>query len=272
MQVRDCVIGPMGSKRHRMAARGAHIVAVALIAVYVAAHASCSRGVSKHYRAGETLYVLADRGLALREAPGTDAKVLSTAARGASVVVESVPFFQRARREGTVRGYWVAVRVDGRRGYLFDAFLCRVPPYRAGEGRDAFLTRAFGAHTTEERENDETTTVERRYANGVRVVITRSGIDCVEKVEYLVPAIRIETAFHLFRPLLSGLGSIDAFPDRTQVLDLSNDRDGSEQLNIVVRTDGEEVRGVEFMPDGIAYTCAIARHGDGVRVEECFND
>jgi hypothetical protein len=81
----------------------------------------------RQYSLGQTLNVLAAKGLNLRDKPHGD-KVLRALPYGSQVVVAEKPNQDYPFESDGIKGYWVKVRVgESTFGYVFDGFLSALP-------------------------------------------------------------------------------------------------------------------------------------------------
>ena len=106
-----------------------HLTIVSLFAVLaIQALGQTIPPFSNYYSPGTKLYVYAEAGLSLRQAPSPTATVLMVVKFGETVQVltdtgPKVPFISTG-----VTGHWVKVNYGGKTGYQFDGFLSRYPP------------------------------------------------------------------------------------------------------------------------------------------------
>lgn len=118
----------------------------------------------RYYNEGDTLYVWAQSGLVLRDAPELKSKKITSLQFGTIVVpkthketvgievfIEVIPtcIYEGQNFSGyKIPGNWVQVSANGKTGYIFDGFLSKYPPANSQEQEewkiDSYLTRVFG--------------------------------------------------------------------------------------------------------------------------------
>lgn len=118
----------------------------------------------RYYNDGDTLFVWAQSGLILRDAPDLKSKKIAALPFGTIVVPKiykqtdgvemSIEVISSCIYEGQnyygykIPGNWVQVSANGKTGYVFDGFLSKYPPPNNQEQFewkiDSYLTRVFG--------------------------------------------------------------------------------------------------------------------------------
>ena len=122
------------------------------------------------HRAGDDTgvhYVWRDRGLVLRDAPGTGGKPLAKVAYADTVRTHSHDSVGRPVRLDGIKGRYLNVEVNGRSGFLFDAFLGRIAPPVTCESFANYLNEIDRTVELVERRTSTGTTL---YANGITVI------------------------------------------------------------------------------------------------------
>ena len=81
------------------------------------------------YSIGDTMYVYAFDGLNLREQPNVNSKVIGKLEFGEKVQVANMPKIghENEVKIGTTKGYWVTIKQNEKTGYVFDAYLSKLP-------------------------------------------------------------------------------------------------------------------------------------------------
>lgn len=78
------------------------------------------------YKVGDTLYVMAQSGLNLRDKPSKNGRFLQNISFGSSVLVRQTTY--KEYEVDFIPGFWVKAIADDREGYLFDGYLSSYPP------------------------------------------------------------------------------------------------------------------------------------------------
>lgn len=178
------------------------------------------------YRAGDTLYVWAVSGLSLRQSPDLKAAKLENIPHGATLVarngkysfsdchpvrVEAVPGHKNINGVNSpviLQGCFVKVEFNGKKGYVFDGYLSKLPamrfstckfgPYtdwKCFEPFDTYAAREFGRLAEIIHIEDTIVgygSLKRIYGNG----ITMDGwFDKIEERRIVLPDISLEEGF-----------------------------------------------------------------------------
>jgi hypothetical protein len=112
------------------------------------------------YKKGDTLFVWAVSGLKLRAEASAQSKVIQTFDYGTMIEITDdnlkqvafglkVPKVDSIKGNLTLKGFWVKVKTKNTEGYVFDAFLSKMPPSKKDkthyfEQKDVYLERIFG--------------------------------------------------------------------------------------------------------------------------------
>nr|WP_294795144.1 SH3 domain-containing protein [uncultured Mucilaginibacter sp.] len=148
-------------------------------------------------KAGEQLNVWAIKGLALKQQPAFSAKTLLTIAYGKPVKVIGDKSFGAATMPvknsallKSLKGNWIKVSYQGKQGYVFDAYLLKMPPfimdrYGVSESDEDYLKRNYGiARTSKVKGKDEYEKTTTNYKNG-NISISSVFDGCVDTELYL---------------------------------------------------------------------------------------
>ncbi|TGL75940.1 SH3 domain-containing protein [Leptospira jelokensis] len=101
-------------------------------------------GAISYYDNGETLTVMAEKGLNLRDKPSAKGKKLTQIPLGGQVKVLSKKETKPETIDG-IKGYWIEVSFQTSKGYVFDGFLSRLPsPPKQCKGLKDYLTKSYG--------------------------------------------------------------------------------------------------------------------------------
>ncbi|EOQ88659.1 SH3 domain protein [Leptospira yanagawae serovar Saopaulo str. Sao Paulo = ATCC 700523] len=108
-----------------------------------------SLGAISYYDNGETLTVMAEKGLNLRDKPSTNGKKVTQIPLSAQVKVLSKKETKTETIEG-IKGYWIEVSFQKSKGYVFDGFLSRLPsPPKPCKSLKDYLTKTYGSSKLE---------------------------------------------------------------------------------------------------------------------------
>lgn len=186
------------------------------------------------YQSGDTLYVWAVSGLSLRQSPDLKAAKLDNIPHGAALVarngkysisdcppvqVEAVPGHKNingVHPPVVLQGCFIRVEFNGKKGYVFDGYLSKLPamrfssckfgPYtdwKCFEDFDTYAAREFGRLAEFIHIEDTTVgygTLKRIYGNG----ITHDGwFDKIEERRIILPDISLEEGFLIFNNVFS---------------------------------------------------------------------
>lgn len=185
------------------------------------------------YRTGDTLYVWAVSGLSLRQSPDLKAVKLDNIPYETVLVaqsdkysfseceikVEAVPGHKNingVHPPVVLQGCFVRVEFNGKKGYVFDGYLSKLPamrfstckfgPYtdwKCFEDFDTYAAREFGGLAEFIHIEDTTVgygTLKRIYGNG----ITHDGwFDKIEERRIILPDISLEEGFLIFNNVFS---------------------------------------------------------------------
>ena len=97
----------------------------------------------QNYTAGDELLVIAQGGLNLREEPNTQARILKQLSSGEKVRMVSDPKNGKPALINGMKGHWVEIESDNTTGFVFDAYLTKLPAIEKGsdsEGSCIFNT------------------------------------------------------------------------------------------------------------------------------------
>lgn len=112
------------------------------------------------YKKGDKVFVWAISGLNVRKIASPKSQVYYTLDYGKSVEIiddniKKVPFELNTPKKDTVKGnfklkgHWVKVKLNDLEGYVFDAYLSKMPPFKKNDNnlfeyRNDYLERVFG--------------------------------------------------------------------------------------------------------------------------------
>jgi Bacterial SH3 domain len=112
------------------------------------------------YKKGESVFVWAISGLKVRMEASAQSKVIQTLDYGTMVEITDdnlkqvafglkVPKVDSIKSNLTLNGFWVRIKFKNTEGYVFDAFLSKMPPFKKHkahyfEQEDVYLERVFG--------------------------------------------------------------------------------------------------------------------------------
>ncbi len=112
------------------------------------------------YSKGDSLFVWAISGLKIKTEASSQSKIVQTLEYGTMVEVIddnlkqvafklNVPKVDSIKGNLTLKGFWVKVKFKNTEGYVFDAFLSKMPPFKKHkthyfEQEDVYLERVFG--------------------------------------------------------------------------------------------------------------------------------
>ncbi|NPV01963.1 MAG: SH3 domain-containing protein [Brevinematales bacterium] len=91
-----------------------------------------------YYSAGDTLYVLSQNGVNLRESPSLDGTKVTNVPHGCKVTILENPLPANMWTTDKISGYWVKVEAMGKTGWLFDGFLSLYAPVNLKTPDDAW--------------------------------------------------------------------------------------------------------------------------------------
>jgi len=145
----------------------------------------------------EQLNVWAIKGLALKQQPAMSAKTILTIAYGQPVNVIDAKFFGTATMPvknnsliKTLKGNWIKVSYKGKQGYVFDAYLLKIPPFLidqfgVSESEEDYLKRNYGvARTNRVKGKDGYEKTTTSYKNG-NISIESFFDGCIDTELYL---------------------------------------------------------------------------------------
>ncbi|MBN2496358.1 MAG: SH3 domain-containing protein [Deltaproteobacteria bacterium] len=119
-------------------------ISVGILACAIAFPLRAAAESTRHYRAGDRLFVHASTGLSLRKAPGLEGEKIGLLPY--RQVVYALPDKRApvAVRFENISGHWALVESEQGQGYIFDGFLSIYPVPAEGEGYRQWADRAFG--------------------------------------------------------------------------------------------------------------------------------
>ncbi len=110
-------------------------------------------GYTQNYRTGDVVHVSALSGLTLREAPGVESAKITLLSYGEKVVVQT-PASKAPVKINGFSGNWIQVEAAGKSGFVFDAYLTRLPLFsidssnskksRAADVLDKYIREKIG--------------------------------------------------------------------------------------------------------------------------------
>lgn len=176
----------------------------------------------RNYNEGDTLYVLAQSGLVLRNAPDFKSEKISLLAFGTAVIskwgknksdpevaVEAIPpcTYKGQNYEGyKIPGKWVQVSVNGKTGYVFDGYLSKCPSANSHDRNiDEYLTRVFGiaSHLRDMGKSIYTANLDCNFYKNGASRQTRGVGDGLTETTYILPEISLEEGYlianHFFK-------------------------------------------------------------------------
>jgi hypothetical protein len=200
-----------------------------------------------YYRPGDTLNVISDSGLTVRQAPDVKAAKLAMVPYAGSVIAgderNRVPF-----SVGGVSGYWIPVACKGKSGYAFDGFLSVLPAPKActnceydfGQVLEQYLDKNLkvtGAPS--EKREGMINHIEKRYTNGfvLKKNVADEGVPKFS-MELEMPRVRTAEAFLLCRQMQVYLLKNVSFPDKSLQRDI--DENTGQKITVTGRGSASE--------------------------------
>lgn len=200
-----------------------------------------------YYRTGDTLNVISDSGLTVRQAPDAKAAKLAMVPYAGSVIAgderNRVPF-----SVGGVSGYWIPVACKGKSGYAFDGFLSVLPAPKActnceydfGQVLEQYLDKNLkvtGAPS--EKREGMINHIEKRYSNGfvLKKNVADEGVPEFS-MELEMPRVRTAEAFLLCRQMQVYLLKNVSFPDKS--LQRNIDENTGQKITVTGRGSASE--------------------------------
>ena len=198
------------------------VFAIALMVVfYIQIWATNDQG----FVEGTQLYVMANSGLTLREAPNKDAEVLEVVDFGSVVHVLNQPdSVQSYEMINWVEGQWLFVEYDGVTGYMFDGYLSDLPlPIYEFEKCQLDLDLIYPLESWAEVNLGESESkvieagalkkITDQYLGGEKLV--RSQKDETYKLELYLSDVRLMDAYHLLQSMIETKSRLETFKDES---------------------------------------------------------
>lgn len=171
----------------------------------------------RFYNDGDTLFVWAQSGLILRDAPDLKSKKIAALPFGTIVVPKmhkqtdgneiSIEVISSCIYEGQnysgykIPGNWVQVSANGKTGYVFDGFLSKYPPPNSQEQFewkfDSYLTRVFGIASNVQDMGKSQHVAKLNcnfYKNGASLQSRGIG-DGLSQTTYILPELSLEEGY-----------------------------------------------------------------------------
>ncbi|MFN0214137.1 MAG: SH3 domain-containing protein [Saprospiraceae bacterium] len=171
----------------------------------------------RSYNEGDTLYVWAQSGLVLREAPDLESNKITALQFGTIVVPQnykvpngieiSVKAIAPCTYEGqnysgyNIPGNWVQVFANGKTGYVFDGYLSIYPPPNSQDRKersiDNYLARVFGiaSHIMDMGTSQHVAKLDCDFYKNGASRQSRGAGDGLAKTTYMLPELSLEEGY-----------------------------------------------------------------------------
>jgi hypothetical protein len=179
----------------------------------------------RYYNEGDTIYVWAQSGLVLRDAPDLQSKKIGSLPFGTMVIpkmhketdgietsIEVIPscIYEGQNYSGyKIPGNWVQVSANGKIGYVFDGFLSKYPPPNSQDRKersiDNYLTRVFGiaSHVMDLGTSLHVAKLDCNFYKNGASRQSRGVGDGLAKTTYMLPELSLEEGYlianHFFK-------------------------------------------------------------------------
>lgn len=211
------------------------------------AYAQAGADAPVYYRTGDTLNVISDSGLTVRQAPDARAAKLAVVPYAGSVIAgderNRAPF-----SVGGISGYWIPVASKGKSGYAFDGFLSILPApktctnceYEFGQVLEQYLdTNLKVTGAPSEKRKGMINHIEKRYSNGfvLKKNVADEGVPEFS-MELDMPRVRTAEAFLLCRQMQVYLLKNVSFPEKSSQRNI--DENTGEKITVTGRGGASE--------------------------------
>lgn len=182
-----------------------------LIFVFVSIHLIDGKSQAR-YKAGDTLYVWVKNKLQVRDSP--NGQVIGSLEYGEQVIMlqddtegsspmQALPITRANGKENpkvTVSGHYAEVSFKKMKGYIFDAYLLKLPPQRKlsnnqREPLHAYFSRTFGLLKTFNEEQGEENYSRLRYVYNNGALYESYSSSCCGNSTLIIPDLSLSEAF-----------------------------------------------------------------------------